>query len=149
SPDALRRRLAALGVELPVADAVDPRGALGSSLDIRDGTAGVLRTPNRFAILPMEGWDGTDDGKPTDLVRRRWSRFGSSGCGLVWGEATAVRPDGRANARQLLLDDTTVQDFAALRALLDPSQVAGLQLTHSGRYAYAAPRVAYRHPLLD
>jgi len=27
---------------------------------------------NRFAILPMEGWDGTLDGHPTDLVRRRW-----------------------------------------------------------------------------
>ena len=62
------------------------------------------RAPNRFAILPMEGWDGTDDGRPTDLVRRRWARFGTSGAGLVWGgEAFAVRPDGRANPHQLCL----------------------------------------------
>ena len=25
---------------------------------------------NRFAILPMEGWDSTNDGKPTELTRR-------------------------------------------------------------------------------
>ena len=62
------------------------------------------RCANRFAILPMEGWDGTDDGRPTDLVRRRWQRFGTSGAGLVWGgEAFAVRPDGRANPHQLCL----------------------------------------------
>ena len=41
--------------------------------------------PNRFAILPMEGWDGTADGRPTDLVRRRWQRFGASGAELIWG----------------------------------------------------------------
>ena len=33
------------------------------------------------------------DGRPTDLVRRRWRRFGESGAKLVWGgEAVAVRP---------------------------------------------------------
>jgi 2,4-dienoyl-CoA reductase-like NADH-dependent reductase (Old Yellow Enzyme family) len=101
----------------------------------------------------MEGWDGTTDGRPTDLVRRRWARFASSGCGLVWGEATAVRPDGRANPNQLVIGEDTVDDLAGLRALLDPAQVVGLQLTHSGRYARPgaepAPRTAYAHPELD
>ena len=63
----------------------------------------------------MEGWDATLDGRPTDLVRRRWARFGASGAGLVWAEATAVRPDGRANPNQLLLDGSTVDDLAGLR----------------------------------
>ena len=89
----------------------------------------------------------------TDLVRRRWDRFDASECGLVWGEATAVRPDGRANPHQLVLDARTVDDIAALRARLDPAQVAGLQLTHSGRWCRPhgapAPRTAYAHPLLD
>ena len=40
---------------------------------------------NRFAILPMEGWDCTPDGHPTDLVRRRWANFGRSGAKLIWG----------------------------------------------------------------
>ncbi|MGI9470097.1 MAG: NADH:flavin oxidoreductase, partial [Rubripirellula sp.] len=34
---------------------------------------------NRFCILPMEGWDGTRAGKPTELTRRRWRNFGLSG----------------------------------------------------------------------
>ena len=52
---------------------------------------------NRFCILPMEGWDGTADGKPTDYVKRRWEHFALSGAKLLWGcEAVAVSPEGRA-----------------------------------------------------
>jgi 2,4-dienoyl-CoA reductase-like NADH-dependent reductase (Old Yellow Enzyme family) len=143
-----------LGIEIPVDRDVDPDGVLASPVEIRDSSAGVLTSPNRFAALPMEGWDGTTDGRPTDLVRRRWSRFGTSGCGLVWCEATAVHPDGRANPNQLVLDASTVDDFASLRSLLDPAQVAGLQLTHSGRWSRPdaggpRPRTAYEHPILD
>ena len=114
----------------------------------------------------MEGWDGTRDGRPTDLTRRRWRRFGRSGAKLIWGgEAVAVRPDGRANPRQLLLCDAHVVDFASLRQELFQTHArhfdmtddlcVGLQLTHSGRYAVPlhhgrrAPRIAYRHPVLD
>lgn len=150
--DALRSHLDALGVDIPIDDEVDPDGPLASPLEVADAAA-TLVVPNRFAVLPMEGWDGTTDGRPTDLVRRRWSRFASSGCGLVWGEATAVRRDGRANPNQLVMDETTVDEIAALRSLLDPEQVAGLQLTHSGRWSRPdgepAPRTAYTHPVLD
>lgn len=153
SPSALRAHLASLGVDLPVAERVDPAGPLAEEVTFTDGGAGTFTSPNRFAVLPMEGWDGTTDGRPTDLVRRRWQRFATSGCGLVWGEATAVDPDGRANPNQLVLDERTVEDMAALRALLDGSQVAGLQLTHSGRWSRPdgspRPRTAQRHAELD
>lgn len=120
---------------------------------------------NRFAVLPMEGWDGAHDGGPTDLTRRRWRRFGQSGAKLIWGgEAVAVRHDGRANARQLVINQATVSGLAELRGDLltahrhsfgggdDP--LIGLQLTHSGRFcrpnsAQLEPIVLYRHPLLD
>ena len=148
-----RSHVANLGVDVPIDDDVDPAGPLAAPVTFTDASAGSFTAPNRFAVLPMEGWDGTRAGAPTDLVRRRWERFGASGCGLVWGEATAVRADGRANPHQLVLDPTTVGAIAALRARLDPGQVAGLQLTHSGRWSRpdgdAAPRIAYRHPLLD
>jgi 2,4-dienoyl-CoA reductase-like NADH-dependent reductase (Old Yellow Enzyme family) len=151
--DALRAHLDELGVDIPISEAVEPDGVLSTPVEVVDASAGSLTIPNRFAVLPMEGWDGTTDGRPTDLVRRRWGRFAASGCGLVWGEATAVRPDGRANPHQLVLDETTVDDIAALRALLDPAQVAALQLTHSGRWSRPEgaprPRTAYRHPELD
>ena len=151
--EAFRLHCDEIGVEIPIDDHVDPAGVLASPIDIIDGTAGVLTSPNRFAVLPMEGWDGTTDGRPTDLVRRRWRRFADSGCGLVWCEATAVRADGRANPNQLVLDGSTIDELAALRSLLSADQVAGLQLTHSGRWSRpdgsARPRTAYEHPVLD
>ena len=139
----LRERCGELGIALPLADPPDV-DALATPIEVAGRSCA-----NRFAILPMEGWDGTDDGRPTDLVRRRWSRFGASGAALVWGgEAFAVRPDGRANPRQLCLGPTSADDLAELRGLLAPEQVAGLQLTHSGRWALT-PRPGHTIPLLD
>ncbi|WP_426570801.1 NADH:flavin oxidoreductase [Aquihabitans sp. McL0605] len=151
--DQLRDRCAELGIDIPLADAVDAGGRLAEAVEVHDAGAGTLRIPNRFAILPMEGWDAGTDGRATNLVRRRWARFGASGAGLVWGEATAVRPDGRANPHQLVIDESTIDGIAALRTLLAPGQVTGLQLTHSGRWSRPdgapLPRTAYAHPELD
>ncbi|MBL8888768.1 MAG: NADH:flavin oxidoreductase [Planctomycetaceae bacterium] len=120
---------------------------------------------NRFCILPMEGWDGTIDGRPTELTKRRWRNFGRSGAKLIFGgEAIAVRPDGRANPNQLLINSETVGEIAQLRSELVAAHQAqfrsaddllvGLQLTHSGRFARPhgkqfEPRTLYRHPVLD
>jgi NADPH2 dehydrogenase len=143
SADAFLAHLEILGVTLPFADPPD-LAALAAPTEVAGQTC-----PNRFCVLPMEGWDGTDDGRPTDLVRRRWARFGSSGAGLVWGgEAFAVRPDGRANPRQLCLGPSSADDLAELHGLLGAEQVTGLQLTHSGRWS-VEPRPARKDPLLD
>ncbi len=141
--DAFLGRLEELGISLPFADppAVD---ALAAPFAVAGRTAS-----NRLAILPMEGWDATEGGRVTDLVRRRWTRFGASGAGLVWGgEAFAVRADGRANPRQLCLGPSSAEDLHELRSLLAAGQVAGLQLTHSGRWALT-PRPGRHEPLLD
>jgi NADPH2 dehydrogenase len=169
--DALRARLAELAIDLPVDEVVTPApdGALAQPLELGGvGPGGVglagRRIGNRWAVLPMEGWDGTDDGRPTDLVRRRWRRFGESGAKLIWGgEAVAVEPEGRANPHQLCIGPSSTDDLASLRQELEAAHLAahgatddlvvGLQLTHSGRWSRPhgepAPRVAYRHPLLD
>ena len=145
--------LASLSIELPFDDRVSATGSLSQPVSITDASAGTLVTPNRFAILPMEGWDAEPDGRPSDLVERRWRHFANSGAGLVWAEATAVRADGRANPRQLVIAEHTVEQIAALRAGFAPDQIVGLQLTHSGRYARPqgdpAPRIAYHHRYLD
>ena len=163
---AFTRHLASLGVDLPFDPEVDvgSDSALAQPLEVRDGSAGTLAVGNRWAVLPMEGWDATIDGRPTDLVRRRWARFGGSGAKLVWGgEAVAVDPDGRANPNQLCIGPDSPGDLADLRGVLVDAHVehfgsaddllVGLQLTHSGRWARpgsdAAPRTAYRHALLD
>jgi 2,4-dienoyl-CoA reductase-like NADH-dependent reductase (Old Yellow Enzyme family) len=114
----------------------------------------------------MEGWDGTTSGGITDELMRRWRRFGQSGAKLIYGgEAMAVRPDGRANPNQLIINETNKSDLAKLRDTLIASHrerfanaenlVLGFQLTHSGRFCKPndktrmEPRVAYRHPILD
>jgi NADPH2 dehydrogenase len=125
-----------------------------------------LTIGNRFAIHPMEGWDGAADGKPTENTLRRWRRFGSSGAKLIWGgEAVAVTHDGRANPNQLMAGPGTRDGLALLReALVEEHRrtigsvdglVVGLQLTHSGRFSRPnsstrlEPQILYHHPLLD
>jgi NADPH2 dehydrogenase len=151
--EAFTEHLRTIGVDVPVDEVVEPDGPLAQPVVIRDGSAGELRVANRFAILPMEGWDGTADGRPTDLVRRRWERFAAGGAGLVWAEATAVCHEGRANPQATADRRRDGGELAALRRLFRHDQVVGLQLTHSGRYArpdgVPAPRTVYRHPLLD
>ncbi len=153
---------AALGLDLPLdaADAPDV-SALAEPIFVYGRQAA-----NRFCIHPMEGWDGTPDGRPTELTARRWERFGRSGAGLIWGgEAVAVRHGGRANPHQLVLRTDTAPDLEAiLQRLLkayqeatgsDGRPVVGLQLTHSGRYCRPSawdrpePCIAANHPILD
>jgi NADPH2 dehydrogenase len=121
---------------------------------------------NRFAIQPMEGWDGTTEGRPTELTFRRWKNFGASGAKLIWGgEAVAVRHDGRANPNQLAINEHSMEDLSALRETLiaehrsvtgsTANLLVGLQLTHSGRYSRPnahnrpEPQILYHHPILD
>ena len=162
---ALRARFDALGIALPCDDSLETgAGApLAAPLALGVGADGPLIAPNRFVVQPMEGWDATPDGLPSDLTRRRWRRFGASGAGWIWGgEAAAVHEDGRANPHQLVVSERSVPALARLRGevLAEAARaghaepVVGLQLTHSGRWSMPQPgmrrpRVAYRHPILD
>jgi NADPH2 dehydrogenase len=127
---------------------------------------GGIHIGNRIAVQPMEGWDGTLDGRPSELTIRRWRRFGQSSAKLIWGgEAVAVSHEGRANPNQLLAAAHTREGLAQLRnALIEEHRqmtgsenrlFIGLQLTHSGRFSRPnahdrpEPRILYRHPVLD
>ncbi len=162
--DQFRAYLAELGLDLPFdAELVNgPADPLAAPYRLADG----FTLGNRWCIQPMEGWDGTADGLPSELTHRRWANFGRSGAKLIWGgEAVAVRPDGRANPQQLVMRPAHVAALAALRATLVAAHeqqfgrsddlLVGLQLTHSGRFARPThhtrlePTIAYRHPLLD
>src|SRR5262245_12246410 len=163
--EAFRAHLTASGMPLALSDrlAAPAASPLAQPIEV-DG----VRVGNRLCILPMEGWDGTREGEPSELTRRRWRHFGTSGAKLVWGgEAVAVRHDGRANPHQLLLTAKTQRAIAALGdeliqahrerfgANADADLFVGLQLTHSGRFARPdvwdrpAPLAACAHPLLD
>jgi 2,4-dienoyl-CoA reductase-like NADH-dependent reductase (Old Yellow Enzyme family) len=165
TPQALRDHLRAHTIALELDDEVDHGDDAPLAQPFRlDG----IDVGNRFCILPMEGWDGTAAGEPSDLTRRRWRNFGLSGAKLIWGgEAVAVRQDGRANPRQLLLTPQTLPSIASLRDELiashrsrfgpqaDRDLFVGLQLTHSGRFSRPSvwdrpePIAAASHPWLD
>jgi 2,4-dienoyl-CoA reductase-like NADH-dependent reductase (Old Yellow Enzyme family) len=137
-----RHYLEELGVTLPF-DETMTYGAgapLAQTCSVYGKTIG-----NRLSVLPMEGWDAEADGRPSELVKRRWMRFGQSGAKLIWGgEAAAVRHDGRANPLQLMITRDTAEEVAGLRNLLveahrerfgtTDNMLIGLQLTHSGRF---------------
>ena len=159
----LRAHLGTLGLDMPCDDIV--ASGAGSPLAQPIECDGLL-IGNRLGINPMEGWDGQTDGNPSENTIRRWRRFGESGGKLIWGgEAVAVRPDGRANPRQLVMGETTQAAIGKLRDVLvaahrqavgdDRGLVIGLQLTHSGRFCKPNDNtkfesaIAYHHPILD
>src|SRR2546425_8962572 len=114
-----RAHLSSLAIELPCDDGI----LTGSSSPLAQPVAGVSingkTIGNRWAIQPMEGWDGTTTGGITDEVVRRWQRFGESGAKLIYGgEAMAVRPDGRANPNQLIIAEENKAGLARLRETL-------------------------------
>src|SRR5208282_5964266 len=77
SASSLARHLAGLGWTLPFDDQVltAPASPLAEAMEI-PWHAGAKRIGNRFAVQPMEGWDGEPDGRPSELTFRRWQRFG-------------------------------------------------------------------------
>ena len=142
---------------------------LGTGLPFSPDTA-ILGAPkeiqgrtiqNRLVCQAMEGCDGTPEGSPDELTKRRYERFAKGGAGLIWFEATAVMEEGRANPRQLCITEKNLDDFkrqveaikeTALRANgYEPLVI--MQATHSGRYSkpYGAPAplIAYNNPVFE
>jgi 2,4-dienoyl-CoA reductase-like NADH-dependent reductase (Old Yellow Enzyme family) len=151
SVDDLEAEARRLGLDLRFSDDF-------SSL-FRPVSIGPLRAGNSLAIQPMEGCDCTLDGEPDELTFRRYQRFGAGGAKLLWGEAAAVLDEGRANPRQLLLNE---RNAPAIERMLrqcrqahretfgsDDDLIVGLQLTHSGRYSHRRPLLAFHDPILD
>ncbi len=153
--ESLRAKAAELGLDLPWSDDI-----MKLLEPIRIGGR-VL--PNRFVVHPMEACDAANDGGPGPRTLRRYTRYAKGGAGLIWFEATAVVPQGRANPRQLYLHDGNVAAFAELADATrraahnthgrahDPVLI--LQLTHSGRWSKPRgkpePVIAHHCPDLD
>src|SRR5262245_13262827 len=80
-----RNHVASLGFDLPCEDQI----VTGSESPLTRPIEGVAingkRIGNRWAIHPMEGWDGTTTGGVTEEMLRRWQRFGESGAKLIYG----------------------------------------------------------------
>ncbi|MFO0909379.1 MAG: NADH:flavin oxidoreductase [Isosphaeraceae bacterium] len=147
----LTRDATARGLSVRLLDDLSP---LRQTIEV-----GGRRVGNRLAIQPMEGCDGTPDGLPDELTIRRYARFGAGGAKLIWGEAAAVVPEGRANPRQLVVNERSASGLGTLASTCrqahreawgtDDDLLVGLQLTHSGRYSVPRPILAQHDPVLD
>ena len=122
---------------------------------------GAKTAPNRLVCQAMEGCDGTYDGLPDELTKRRYRRLAEGGAGIIWFEATAVLEEARANPRQLWLNQKNLDAFrrqaeeireAAFRAN-GYAPLLVIQLTHSGRYSKPqgrpAPLIACHSPVYE
>lgn len=122
---------------------------------------GPHQAANRIAFQPMEGTDGTEDGAPGPLTRRRYLRFAKGGPGLIWFEAVATVPEGRASAHQLYLTEKNLDEFKQLVDDIREKSVKEngyapvliMQATNSGRYSkphgFPEPLIAYNCPPLE
>ncbi|MCE5341814.1 MAG: FAD-dependent oxidoreductase [Planctomycetaceae bacterium] len=146
-------------------------GQIGCNIDATEDVsilaepvkAGGLLIPNSLAVHPMEGADGDSLGRPSELTMRRYKRFAAGGAGLLWAEAIAVVPEGRANPRQLWLNEQSKDDFVQMVKMMRDSAKQSMgqnhnpvivaQLTHSGRYSKptgtANPLILQRDPYRD
>ena len=153
SLDELKQELDLVGVRLPLSEDLS---ALQREVKIGSKTAA-----NSIAIQPMEGCDGTADGCPAELTLRRYDRFARSGAGLIWAEAVAITPEGRANPRQLWLTRDNLDEYKKFVAGIKETcmrengfePVVIMQATHSGRYSkpegVPAPLIAYNNPIFE
>ncbi len=145
--------LAQLGLSMPYAEDVEI---------LKEQTIVAGKTvQNRLACQAMEGCDGERDGRPGELTKRRYQRLAEGGAGIIWFEATAVRQDGRANPRQLFINEDTLDAFK--RQVEDIREAAMkkngyaplifMQATHSGRYSkpegVPAPLIAGNHAIYE
>lgn len=150
----LKGKIAEMGLKnLPMSDDVS---CLADTVKI-----GETVVPNRIAIQPMEGCDGTASGEPDELTIRRYDRFAQSGAGLVWAEAVAIVEEGRANPRQLHINENNIDAFKRMNDRIRElsmkengfAPVIIMQATHSGRYSKPtgtpAPIIAYNNPIFE
>jgi len=151
----LKQTASGLGVQI---DAIEDVSILGEEV-----RAGGLVIPNSLAVHPMEGCDSDSAGRPGKLTLRRYRRFAAGGAGLIWGEATAVVAEARANPRQMYFNEKNKDSFGEMIAMMREVAAESMgrghkpvivaQLTHSGRYSRpggdGGPMIVQRDPYRD
>jgi len=149
SLDDLKNKISELGLEIPISSDMD---LLRQPINIKN-----INIPNRLAIQPMEGFDATENGSPSELTVRRYKRYAEGGPGLIWFEATAIEHGCRTNEHQLILSEDTCEKFKTLLEEVKKKSSITLrelgfntrcglilQLNHSGRYT---KRKRKRYPI--
>ena len=155
TPADIKKDIDLFGIDLKVSENID---VLRNTVDVHG-----FKLSNSLAVHPMEGCDGNLDGSPGELVIRRYKRFAAGGAGLLWFEAVAVVPEGKANPRQLSISEDNVDSFKEIFDIMmeeakkangnDHTPLVIMQLTHSGRFSVPTkehePVIAYHNPYLN
>ncbi|HVR83722.1 MAG TPA: hypothetical protein VMU54_05375, partial [Planctomycetota bacterium] len=77
SREALRREIDRLHLDIPLEAEI--------LKSLKPGRIGHRTVANRYVLHPMEGCDGTLDGKPDEITYHRWGRFARGGAKILWG----------------------------------------------------------------
>jgi 2,4-dienoyl-CoA reductase-like NADH-dependent reductase (Old Yellow Enzyme family) len=154
STEDLKQAIRSEGLEIPWSTDLS---ILGSKINVQGHTL-----PNAMAVHPMEGQDACEDGSPSELTTRRYMRFSAGGAGLIWFEAVAVVPEGKANPHQLRITPENLDSFKTIRSqILETAHdrlgrwhtpLVIMQLTHSGRFCNPGTRkpiIACHNPFLN
>lgn len=156
----IRQKISELRDKLQIIDAQLPLSESTHVLFDRV-RVGDMTITNKIALQPMEGCDSNPDGSPGELTYARYRRFAEGGAGLIWLEAVAVLPQGRANPRQLHITQNNADNFKRLICEIKENSMRKngheakviMQATHSGRYSKPngtpEPIIAYNNPLFE
>lgn len=109
------------------------RPILFQSLEIR-----ACSLKNRIVMSPMCQYSALEDGKPHQWHHLHWATRAIGGVGLVFGEATAVSPDGRLTPNDLgLYNEDQAEAFrAGIDSVHSFGAKFGIQINHCGRKSW-------------
>jgi len=93
---------------------------------------------NRVVMSPMCQYSALDDGKPNQWHHLHWSTRAIGGVGLVFGEATAISPEGRLTPNDLgLYNEEQAEAFRIGISLVHSFGAKfGVQINHCGRKSW-------------
>ncbi|MFA5448955.1 MAG: helix-turn-helix domain-containing protein [Clostridia bacterium] len=116
---------------------------------------------NRIVFQPMECFDGSIDGSPSERTINRYKSFAEGGPGIIWFESVAVAEEGRSNPCQLYLQESNIDSYKKLVSNIKQwcyakngfEPIVILQATHSGKYSapngIKKPLIAYHSPFFE
>ena len=94
---------------------------------------------NRIAIQPLECFDSSTEGTPSDLTFRRYRRLSAGGSGLIWFESCSPTPKSQTSRWQARITEENLPVFQRLLYEIRDSASDGIppfvivQITHCGR----------------
>jgi 2,4-dienoyl-CoA reductase-like NADH-dependent reductase (Old Yellow Enzyme family) len=127
----LQEDILALEVDLPISDELE---ILSTPIELYGKTV-----KNRLAIQPLECFDASEEGSPSELTFRRYQRFSAGGAGLIWFESCSTSPKNQTSRWQCHITEKNLPVFKRLLNAIRDSASGGnppftiVQISNNGR----------------